>query len=72
MPRCGSGEGVERASADFLRAAVFRWITPRLTARSSVRMASRTLAFESGDFVERAVRAAFTEERIALRAARFR
>jgi len=62
----------ERARADFLRAAVFRWMTPRLTARSRVRMASRTLAFESEDFAEREVRAVFSEERIALRAARFR
>ena len=38
-----------RASADFLRAAVLRCNTPRVTARSSVRMASWTVDLESGD-----------------------
>src|SRR5262249_13002884 len=58
-----------RASADFLRAAVLRGITPLLTALSSPRMASRMAA---GRADASAARAVFTDPRIFERIARFR
>ena len=62
-----------RASADFLRAAVFRWITRFVTALSSARIASRTAWPASVRAVEPAVsRAVLTAERTRERMDRLR
>src|SRR5262245_22768509 len=80
-PTCHRGRGTgraqagalsRRARADFLRAAVFRWSTPWVTARSRVRIASCTAVFASAGLDVRAARADFTVERLVLRAARLR
>ena len=61
-----------RASADLRRAAVLRWITPWVTARSIARMASCTAVADSPVLSARASRAPLTLERTALRTARLR
>ena len=63
---------MDRARADFFRAAVLRWMIPRLTARSRMRMASSTASLARGAFSVTAARAVFTDERIVVRAARLR
>jgi hypothetical protein len=61
-----------RTSVDFLRAAVFRWMTPLVTALSSVRMAARTAAPASPADEASVLRAVLTAERTLLRTARLR